>query len=402
MKRRLFVAMSVLFSGIMATGVLAGSMVPARQTLEELGYEASWDAEEKTAVFKNDVNTVKVKSGEGFFEVNGKVVLFDGAEYNGKTYNAPVLIDGSFYLPEDELLDAIGAADETESASETKPESVNEVSLDKQKLSDIEGISNARQFGGYVNKEGKTFKQNVLIRTGAPGMGTEGDLKLLSEKYKVSDIVDLRMDQETQSVPEPEVEGATNHHIAMNISGKLANLMTEENMKAYAEARATGDKGKLLMVLSESGVLPTPTMYEYFLSDEAIAGFKEFFNILLNKPEGSSVLFHCSQGKDRTGMAAALVLYALDFDDETIMADYMLTNEANAAIIAADEKAISAYTDDPAVIERAKLVDAVSEELLSSTVEKMTEKYGSVKGYLHDAVGLSDADIAQLKDMYLK
>ena len=214
-------------------------------------------------------------------------------------------------------------------------------------------------------------------------------------------MVDFRMEYETQKAPEPTVEGAVNHPIPLNIAGDISAITsTDEFKKEYAEAST--EKGKLILLYAKYNVLPTPEMYEYFLGDEAAEGYKQFFDILLNKPEDAAVLFHCSQGKDRTGMGAALFLYALDFDDDTVMADYLLTNEANAQIIENDVKEVSKYTDDPELIERAKMQDGISEELLQSALDKMKAEYGSIKGYLQTRIGLSEEDLAKLKEIYLE
>ena len=390
MKRKYVMIMSIMCSVLFASNVMAGTskLIPARETLEDLGFVTQWDAESKTAVFKSDEYTVSVKSGSEHFEVNGQKVTFENAIYEDLSYNAPVIINGSFYLPEEELMQAIGL-------------NIFD-SLEKQRLADIEGITNARQLGGYVNTEGRAIKQNVILRTGKPSDGTENDLRLLSEKYHVSDMVDFRTDSEVQTAPEPTIEGAVNHHIPLNIAGDMSLLVTDEFKQTYVKAMQNGDRGEMLLLLAESNMLPTPEMYSYFLGDEAADGYRQFFEILLNKPEDSAVLFHCTQGKDRTGMGAALFLYALDFDDETVMNDYLMTNLANTDIIDNDVNAVSKYTDDPEIIEKAIMMDGVSADLLQSVVDKMNAEYGSVKGYIKTKIGLSDDDLAKLKEIYLE
>lgn len=403
MKRKYTTIISLVFCAMFAANSQAATskLVPARDTLESLGFVTEWDAESKTAVFKNDNYTVTLTADNDYFEVNGKKITFENALYENDMYSTPIIIDGRFYLPDAELAKAIG---EETLTPDTKalPENGSAVDFNTQKLSDIEAITNARQLGGYVNTEGRKIKQNVILRTGKPSDGTEEDLKVLSEKYHVSDIVDFRSVTEAETAPEPTVEGAVYHHIPLNIAGDMSNMVTDEFKQAYVKAMQSGDKGELLLTLAKNNVLPTPKMYEYFLGDEAAEGYREFFNILLNKKEDASVLFHCTQGKDRTGMGAALFLYALDFDDDTIMEDYLLTNTANVAIIQNDVDSVSKYTDDIETIEKAKMMDGVSAELLQSVIDKMNEEYGSVKGYLQTRLNLSDEEIAKLKEIYLE
>lgn len=405
MKRKYTAIISLMLSALLTSNAMADTskLIPARETLENIGFVTQWDAESKTAVFKSDEYTVSVAAGSEYFEVNGKKVTFDNAVYQNDIYNAPVIIDGSFYLPDEELAQAIGAEVIDNTVVYINLDDLDVFAgLEKQKLGDIEGITNARQLGGYVNTEGRAIKQNVILRTGKPSDGTENDLRLLSEKYHVSDMVDFRTDSEVQTAPEPTVEGAVNHHIPLNIAGDMSLVVTDEFKQAYVEAAQNGDRGKIVLMLAENNMLPTPEMYDYFLGDEAADGYRQFFEILLNKPEDSAVLFHCTQGKDRTGMGAALFLYALDFDDDTVMNDYLMTNLANTDIIDADVNAVSKYTDDPEMIERAIMMDGVSRDLLQHVVDKMNAEYGSVKGYIKTKIGLSDDDLAKLKEIYLE
>lgn len=281
-------------------------------------------------------------------------------------------------------------------------EKMNEVKLKKQILSDIVGITNARQLGGYVNTEGRKIKQNILLRTGVLGSGTENDLKLLSEKYKVSNIVDFRTDMEMSVFPDPDVKGAVYEQIPLDIAEPKSKEEEAEFMRIYAKAMHENDAEGFLRWLIKNDFLPSPELYISFTEQKIAVGYRKFFDILLNKSENTSVLFHCTQGKDRTGVAAALLLYALDFDDETIMRDYLLTNEANKKLITADAEAVSKSTDDIKIIEKAKLLNGVSEKLLCAFLDKVRREYKSVKEYLRIMLKLSESDIARLKDIYLE
>lgn len=194
MKRKYTAIISLMLSALLTSNAMADTskLIPARETLENIGFVTQWDAESKTAVFKSDEYTVSVAAGSEYFEVNGKKVTFDNAVYQNDIYNAPVIIDGSFYLPDEELAQAIGAEVIDNTVVYINLDDLDVFAgLEKQKLGDIEGITNARQLGGYVNTEGRAIKQNVILRTGKPSDGTENDLRLLSEKYHVSDMVDF-------------------------------------------------------------------------------------------------------------------------------------------------------------------------------------------------------------------
>ena len=91
----------------------------------------------------------------------------------------------------------------------------------------LEGVQNARQLGGYIGTGGKRIKNNTILRTGMLFSASEAARSELSEKYRVSDIIDLRADNETKTMPEPEIKGARYHHLSV-----LNDLpVTEEDFK---------------------------------------------------------------------------------------------------------------------------------------------------------------------------
>ena len=127
------------------------------------------------------------------------------------------------------------------------------------------------------------------------------------------------------------------------------------------------------------------------------------FEELLAVPDGGSLLFHCTQGKDRTGCAAMLILSALGVDEETIINDFMLTNTYNAKLISSQRKELieAGYTgDELQTLMSAK--DEVNEQYMRNALDWMKKNYGSVKGYITDALGITDDQLNTLKEKYLE
>lgn len=121
--------------------------------------------------------------------------------------------------------------------------------------------------------------------------------------------------------------------------------------------------------------------------DDYVAQYKEFFR-LLQDGNYLPLSFHCSAGKDRTGVATMLILSALDVDKETIMDDYLLS----AKLV---EKKYADYVKMIKVI--APLV-TVDKEYLDAAYSKIDEKYGSMTKFLTETLGV---DIQKMKEMYL-
>ena len=280
---------------------------------------------------------------------------------------------------------------------------------EKQVLSDLRGVSNARQMGGYINRDGRAIKQNVLIRSGSLAHAIDSAKDALVNKYHVSDVMDFRYERELNpKTTDPEIEGITHHSVAMSPTGNIGKHFAEHPedfeklQQLQQQAGKTGDSTELSIFQAELGMVNTDAFIKYFESDEAAACYSEAFKILLNKPEGSAVLFHCSAGKDRTGMVAMLLLSALDFDRDVIVQDYMLSNDGNAAKIEKLSEAAHAYTSDEALLYQIMYTECVYPEVIEKIMDDLNAEYGSVKEYLRKKVGLTDADFEKLQELYLE
>ena len=95
----------------------------------------------------------------------------------------------------------------------------------------LEKVENARQIGGYQTADGRHVREDVLLRSGKLSGATEEDLKILTEKYNLKQVVDFRTSGEVSSEPDPDIEGVTNTNVRVldesSDTGKsAANAMT--------------------------------------------------------------------------------------------------------------------------------------------------------------------------------
>ena len=114
------------------------------------------------------------------------------------------------------------------------------------------------------------------------------------------------------------------------------------------------------------------------------------FEHLLERPD--PLLFHCTAGKDRTGLAAALVLFALGVSETDIWQDYLLTNQLYK------RNSTGAIALSPDVL---KIVWQVQESFLQASLEEIKSQYGDVQHYLSDQLGLTPAAKLRLQSLYL-
>ena len=160
--------------------------------------------------------------------------------------------------------------------------------------------TNFRELGGYKTKDGRTVRKGLLYRSAALGSMNERELKAL-EKMGIRSILDFRSRLEEAAFPDPPVPGATNYHVS-------AMRDNDGNDVDYSPSAI------LLAAIKEPGFNKVAALtrhaYSFIVFDSE--AYQKMFELLLN--EKAPLLFHCTQGKDRTGAAAILLLLALGVD----------------------------------------------------------------------------------------
>ncbi|MBQ3265443.1 MAG: tyrosine-protein phosphatase [Ruminococcus sp.] len=260
----------------------------------------------------------------------------------------------------------------------------------------LSSIQNARELGGYMAADGRKIKDGVLLRTANLHMISDEDIRMLTDTYHIQHIVDFRLGMELSGAEDPPINGAEYHHLdvidlsAMDVENGAAPDMTKLDVLQIVEFSL------------QSGMI-NENMYTGFLAnDMGKKAYSEFFRILLSADPERAVLWHCTSGKDRTGLAAMLLLSALGADEETIIADYLLTNDYYAPRIAGMKQLLRSKGCDDAYIDQAILVfDAVNERYLHNAIAYLKKEYGSANGYIRDGLNISQSEIEILKEKYL-
>lgn len=276
------------------------------------------------------------------------------------------------------------------SAGKTK----KEASVEGQTLH-LSGVENARELGGYVMQDGRTVKKGLLLRSGKLSKATEEDIVSLQNTYRLGTVVDFRTSSEIESAPDPDISNVRNMQIQVLDE-------TDSQTNASITGIYGADPVTDTMRLVENGTLSDDMYVTAAFSQKAQDGYREFFRVLLNNEEEKAVLWHCTGGKDRAGVAAALVLSALGADEETILSDFQLTNAFLSSKIEYMGTEAAKQTDDPYIIEGVKTLTGVSVDFMKKMLDSIRSKYGSVQNYLSEEIGLSSDDMTTLKDLYLE
>ena len=290
-----------------------------------------------------------------------------------------------------------GAAFASGEASDASAEQLTDRALP------LEGVPNAWQLGGYVTEDGRRVRENALLRSGALADATEEDIKTLSEVYHVTLIVDFRSPTETTQAPEPEVPGAEYVNISLEDSMKQAGASSDMAAMMSIETQFSDEPGRAEVEQIRQGLRTTnEDLYIEKITSEAIdAGIREFLDVLLAQEEGSVVLYHCKNGKDRTGTATMVLLTLLGVDRETILDDFDLTNVFLADVINAEVEQASQYTDEEDVLDVIRVMAGVSRDFMARAFDYAEEQSGSMLEYVKQRYNVTDEEIARLQELYL-
>ena len=261
----------------------------------------------------------------------------------------------------------------------------------KNQLIGITSAHNARQLGGYrIGK--RSVKDNLLLRTAKISELSEADSVLLCEKYKVQCVYDFRGKDESLSAPDVVPGKARYLSLALSFSGGESQTTPKfENDEQMI--------GMLLQYAEHPSVQAMCTgMYDLiFFEESSQEVYRRFFADLLTvNPEEGAVLWHCTQGKDRAGCASAMLLAALGADRELIMADFILSKDYYDPMVS------QVKTETEAQKTVINTLISANPEIFGATLDKVDAKYGSLKNYLTECIGVTPEMMEVLRDRYLE
>ncbi|MFT3932915.1 MAG: tyrosine-protein phosphatase [Chitinophagaceae bacterium] len=242
----------------------------------------------------------------------------------------------------------------------------------------LQGVVNFRDIGGYETKDGRHVKWGKIYRSADLSRITPGGIDTL-QKLRITYIADFRGPAEVKIAPD-----------------KYPSTATRVSLPAGSEH--TGDSNymkKMMIAAKDSGLIP-------FYSDITYLGdrYKPLFAELLQVSPDSAVLFHCTAGKDRTGIAAALILYALNVDDQKIVDDYLASDYYRKKETERSIKGMMAMykMDEPT----ARNLMGVKEDYIMATYNAIVARYGTVDRYLEEVMGLTPEKRTLLQKKFLE
>ena len=242
----------------------------------------------------------------------------------------------------------------------------------------LEGAANFRDLGGYLSEDGKSIVWGKIYRSQTLAQLSDSDVIKIKE-LGVRTVIDFRDDEEVLKDPSRLPEGVNIVHLPIGV-GKNDTLQIMQKLMA-----GTLDSIQCVNFMQIAN--------RRFVTEFA-PEYKAFFDILL-QPESYPIIFHCTAGKDRTGFAAAMLLSALDVNWDTVMDDYLLTNQylkPQSIMPQIPEQALPAL----------RQMWGVQPSYLNAAKEEIKEVYGSIDNYLERELNVGNVEKNKLKEYLLK
>lgn len=265
----------------------------------------------------------------------------------------------------------------------------------------VKGIVNARELGGYEVPGGLRVRDAVLIRSAHLAEATDADMQYLAG-IPVAAVIDFRKEEEKKGVEDRPVRGARYVSLPIDASGDAARQASDKEKKKYTRGRKFSVKRIILLVsFNKKAQAVARDMYPtLLLHPDCQRQFARFFREVVDTEHGA-VLYHCTQGKDRTGIASALLLAALGAERSTIVADFDVTNQVYADDVRKYSRLVKFFGGKEGQLNVVKAFLGASTENFVKALDTIDAQYGSLENYLKGPMGLTDKDLKILRERYL-
>ncbi len=230
----------------------------------------------------------------------------------------------------------------------------------------ISSVKNVRELGGYPTKDGGMTQWHRVLRAGDMTELSEADRSFLLG-YGLTTVIDLRSADETAARPNP--------------------LAEDSRIEYYQLPYIAGDLTAIDFTMADAMTLPK--LYVQ-MAEMAKRSVRDVFQIIARAK--GTVLFHCTAGKDRTGVTAALLLLFAGVSMEDVISNYQVSQTYFAS---------AATTLTPMPEEASSYLFASEASYIRYFLDYILERYGSAESYLSH-IGVSREEMQMLRDKLTK
>lgn len=251
----------------------------------------------------------------------------------------------------------------------------------------LKHVKNYRDLGGITTSDGRVLKPHMLIRGTTLFDPTLFGIKILKENYNLKTIIDLRTQKEILEKPDVKIDGVEILHMPV-FDESVAGISHEKKVHSF----------KTLMMMPKM-----EDLYVQMVTGASLDNVIKVLKFILTLPvQKFSVVFHCTAGKDRTGVVAALLLSFLGVDRVTVMNDYLLTNKrvlfkANMAYVG-----LLITKGNPKLAHKIKHYFLAEPNFIKAALNQLEKDFGSLEEFFKQKLGFTEEETKKIKDKFLE
>ncbi len=253
--------------------------------------------------------------------------------------------------------------------------------------------ANLRDLGGLSTTDGRTVRTGQLFRSGHL-YDLEVSERATINTLDLRTIVDLRRPPEVAARPHPDLPGC--EVVGISVSDDDNEFAVVANAMVNPDAEPLGPDHV--------------TNYFRTLVTDRLDRYRPVFEVVTD-PDRLPLLFNCTAGKDRTGVVAAILLRILGVEEDTIMADYLLSNEIRRRWIESAEidyrrriaEHLGTSPDEVPENRMASLWALLycRQEYLEAVLETAVDLWGTWTSFVGEGLGLTDDRVAAFRTTLL-
>lgn len=249
---------------------------------------------------------------------------------------------------------------------------------------------NFRDIGGLPTRDGRTVRAGLVYRSDALDGLDADDLAHLA-RLSPRVCCDLRSDKERLQRPHRWPSGGEPRVLNLAVATDIRVLMPELVSELRNNATADGATALMRHLYRDLPTVCAPVLQQVFAL------------LLDDETDHLPLVVNCTAGKDRTGFVVAMLLGALGVSDETVLADYLRSNDASnrASLHHKVADLLQELLGMQAPQDMLEAIIAARADYLESSYAKIAADHGSLDAYLSGAIGLDASRRARLASRLL-
>ena len=254
----------------------------------------------------------------------------------------------------------------------------------------IKSVRNPRDIGGYVGSDGRKIRTHRLLRTGNISEITTADEQYLLD-YGLRTIIDLRSPAECKQNPDKELDNVEHYACPLSAEDNTGGHGLDMS-KEFAEYRKDQYAGFKLMCRR---------YHHHILSKSAKQSFHHIVELIAENDDGA-ILYHCSEGKDRTGLVTIIILYILGVDMEVIRQDYLYSNYMLNDYRAVRDQHFKQVGENDNFRANMRVLGSVANSYFDTSLITINENFGGLDSYITNELEIDDQMQELIREKYLE